>query len=66
MLSLFYHVLYFQCITLEDFGYNSLVVITIEQRHIEIGSTKGRRFYKENFDMIEKFVEFCKGTCNCI
>ena len=37
------------------------MVITIEQRHIEIGSAKGRQFYEENHDIIEKFVKFCQG-----
>ena len=39
------------------------MVITVEQRHIEIGSERGRQFYQEHSDIIEKFVEFCQRKC---
>ena len=53
--------LYFQCKTLEELGFDSLMVITSPGRHMELGSAKGRSFIEAYPDYFEDFIEYCKG-----
>ena len=56
--------LFFQCKTLEELGFDSLMVISSKDRHMELGSAKGRSFIEAYPDYFEEFVHYCKGERN--
>ena len=46
-----------QCSSLEKLGYESLVIVTSEDSHTEMGSGKGRHFI-EHFDLVIEFMNY--------
>ena len=52
---------YFQCKALEKLGFDSLIVIASKDRHMELGSSKGKSFIEAFPDYFEDFVHYCKG-----
>ena len=50
-----------QCNRLEELGFDSLVVISSKDRHMELGSAKGRCFIEEYPDYFEEFIHYCRG-----
>ena len=55
--------LLFQCTALEELGFDSLIVISSRDQHMELGSSKGRSFIESYPDYFEDFVHYCKGQC---
>ena len=41
-------------------GYESVVIVTSQDSHTEMGSEKGRRFI-ENFDLVVEFLSYQQG-----
>ena len=49
-----------QCSSLEKLGYESLVIVTSEDSHTEMGSGKGKHFI-EHFDLVIEFMNYQHG-----
>ena len=50
----------FQCLSLEDIGFDSLVIVVARSCQTGIGSQKGKNFL-ESFDLVEEFSRYCEG-----
>ena len=52
-----------QCHSLEQSGYESIVILTAGDGQFQLmGSEKGQRYAKEHSDLISDFVHYCQGN----
>ena len=52
----------FQCVSLEDLGCDSVVLIASKAGYAQFGSQKGRQFLEENFVIVTDFIQYCRGS----
>ena len=50
-----------QCKTLEEIGYDSVVIVVSQYDQTQMGSERGVNFV-DSFDLVEEFQNYCEGT----